>query len=307
VTHRVDVLGIGCAAIDDIIYIDGVPVADGKARVISQGRDFGGLTATALVAAARLGAACCFASRLGNDPGSLAIIRDLRQSGVVVPRRTLSSDARPVRSTVISSLGTGARAIYFTNPEVTGAHPEMSEVMVRRARVLVLDGYGFEGSLRAARIARGARVPVVADFENADHPDFRQLLALVDHLVLSQPFAEELTGTADVPEALRILWDDSRQVVAITTGGSGCSLITRDVRKVVHVPAHPVEVVETRGCGDVFHGAYAAALAFGYPVLGAIRFATVAAGLKAAQFGTRQGLPTRSEVEALLPESDLLR
>jgi sugar/nucleoside kinase (ribokinase family) len=306
VTRRIDVLGIGCAAIDDIIYIDGVPVADGKARVISQGRDFGGLTATALVTAARLGAACCFASRLGNDAGSVAIIRDLRRAGVVVPRRTLSEDARPVRSTVISSLGTGARAIYFTNPEVTGAHPEMSEKLVRRARVLVLDGYGFEGSLRAARIAREAQIPVIADFENADHQHFSELLGLVDHLVLSQPFAQELTGTASVHESLRMLWDGSRQIVAITTGATGSSVLTRGTSEVLHVPAYPVEVVETRGCGDVFHGAYAAALAFGYPILSAVRFATVAAGLKAAQFGTRQGLPTRAEVEAVLPESDRL-
>ena len=212
-----------------------------------------------------------------------------------------------MRSTVISSLGTGARAIYFANPDVTGAHPDMSEMMVRRARVLVLDGYGFDGSLRAARIAREANIPVVADFENADHEDFGQLLALIDHLILSQPFAQELTGTADVCESLSMLWDDSRQIVAITTGSTGCWVVTKGPHEAVHIPAHPVEVVETRGCGDVFHGAYAAALAFGYPILGAIRFATVAAGLKATQFGTRQGLPTRADVEALLPEGDLPR
>jgi hypothetical protein len=68
---RIDVLGIGCAAIDDTIYISGVPPTDGKVRVVAKSRSFGGLTTTALVAAARLGATCNFAGMLGNDPDSI--------------------------------------------------------------------------------------------------------------------------------------------------------------------------------------------------------------------------------------------
>ena len=305
-TRKIDVLGIGCAAIDRTMYIYGVPPADGKAVVVGEALNFGGLTATALAAAARLGARCQFAGRLGNDPDSIAVIRDLRRAGVLVSRETLSQDARPVRSTVIISLDTGMRTIYFTDPSETGAHPAMREDLVRRVRVLFLDGYGFEGSLRAARIARSAGVPIVADFEVATDGRFRELLDLVDHLILPASFAQELTGTSDVTESLRELWNGHRKLVAVTAGAAGCWAMAEDLNA-VHVPAHPVEVVETLGCGDVFHGAYAAALTFGYSVLGAIGFANVAAGLKAARFGTREGLPNRAEVEALLPTSDLQR
>ena len=303
-TRKVDVLGIGCAAIDRIIHIYGVPPTDGKAVVVGEALNFGGLTATALAAAARLGAKCQFAGRLGSDPDSVAVTRDLRRAGVLVSRETWSQDARPVRSTVIISLDTGMRTIYFTDPTESGAHPAMRDDLVRRARVLFLDGYGFEGSLRAACIARDAGVPIVADFEATTDVRFRELLDLVDHLVLPRSFAQELTGTLDVTAALHELWNDSRKLVAVTSGAAGCWAMVEDMNA-IHVPAHRVDVVETLGCGDVFHGAYAAALAFGYSPLDGIGFANSAAGLKAARFGTREGLPNRAEVEALLASSDL--
>lgn len=58
-------------------------------------------------------------------------------------------------------------------------------------------------------------------------------------------------------------------------------------------------VVDTTGCGDVFHGAYAAAFTRGLPAQARIRYAAAAA-LKATRPGPQSGIPTRAEVEALL-------
>jgi sugar/nucleoside kinase (ribokinase family) len=301
---KVDVLGIGCATIDDIIYIYGLPPVDGKARVVSKARDFGGLTATALVAAARLGASCSYAGMLGNDPDSVAVIHDLRRSGVVVSRQLLCRDARPIRSTIITSLDQGTRSIYFDTPPVTGAPPSIPERTIRNARVLLLDGYGLDGCLRATKVALSANIPVVADFELDDEKGFPQLLELVDHLILSAHFALHITGTSSITASLRALWNEGRKLVAVTDGSNGCWVTTDHARDVLHVPAYPVTPVDTTGCGDVFHGAYAAALAFGYPALGAIRFASVVAALKATHLGTRQAIPSRADVEARLPAAE---
>ena len=64
-----------------------------------------------------------------------------------------------------------------------------------------------------------------------------------------------------------------------------------------HQPALTVETVDTTGCGDVFHGAFAAALVEGQSVPEAVRFATVAAGLKATGRGGQAGIPNRAAVE----------
>jgi len=65
-----------------------------------------------------------------------------------------------------------------------------------------------------------------------------------------------------------------------------------------HQPAISVAAVDTTGCGDVFHGGYAAGLAYGWDIPTALRFAATAAGLKAMQRGGQAGIPTRAAVEA---------
>jgi hypothetical protein len=50
-----DVLGLGSVAIDDVVYADSYPLPDEKAPVLGRARYLGGLTAIALVTAARLG------------------------------------------------------------------------------------------------------------------------------------------------------------------------------------------------------------------------------------------------------------
>ena len=70
-----------------------------------------------------------------------------------------------------------------------------------------------------------------------------------------------------------------------------------------HQPAFPVSVVDTTGCGDVFHGAYAAALARGLDLAARVRFAAAAAALKATRAGGQAGIPTRAATEAFLQEN----
>ena len=74
----------------------------------------------------------------------------------------------------------------------------------------------------------------------------------------------------------------------------------RQLAKPVRQPAFAVEPIDTTGCGDVFHGAYAAAIAQGTTLAEAIRFATAAASIKAERTGGQLGYPTLGEVEQFL-------
>jgi sugar/nucleoside kinase (ribokinase family) len=72
---RFDVLGLGCTAVDDQIYVDAYPVPDVKLRVQRRERHCGGLTGTALVTASRLGARCAYAGVLGADDYSCFVLK----------------------------------------------------------------------------------------------------------------------------------------------------------------------------------------------------------------------------------------
>ena len=57
---------------------------------------------------------------------------------------------------------------------------------------------------------------------------------------------------------------------------------------------------DTTGCGDVFHGAFALAIAEVQAPLDAARFASVAAALKAQKGRGWLGMPNRAAVEDCL-------
>ncbi len=298
VAFECDVLGVGCTAVDELLYVPSFPQPDGKVRVRRRERSYGGLTGTALVAAARLGARAAFAGRLGRDDLSREVEDDLRQHGVDVTEVVHRDDARPGRATIIVDEGSGTRAVLSEALGVRGADDELPAAsVIRGARVLLVDGHGPRGSIRAARIARNAGRAVVADFERADHDDFDTLLGLVDHLILSARFAMDLGRASDPGEAAKTLWRDTRSVVVVTCGAAG-GVWYAGTGAPERYEAVQVEAKDTTGCGDVFHGAYAAALAFGWPLARRIRFASMAAALKARSGGGRAGIPARSQVDA---------
>ena len=300
---RWDVLGLGCVAVDDLHYVPVYPPPDSKVRVRRREKQGGGLTGTALVAAARLGARCAFAGVLGDDEDSRFVEDNFRREGVDTSPLVRRPGARPICSTIIVDEGGHTRTIFFDLTGSTGADPDAPPAeVIRASRVLFVDHYGVEGMARAARIARAAGRCVVADLERDEHPGFEALLELVDHLIVSRAFAARRTGTEDPAAAARHLWAEGRSVVVVTCGDEGAWFLEAGAAAPAHQPAFRVEVVDTTGCGDVFHGAYAAALARGLDLQGRVRFASAAAALKATRAGAQAGIPTRAAVEEFIQD-----
>ncbi len=301
---RFDVLGFGAVAVDDLLYVEEYPPPESKVEVLHRQRQCGGLTGTALVAAARLGSRCAYVGVLGNDELSRFVIQSLAREGIELNYRIERADARPAHSTIIVEGRRKTRTVLFSLDGALGADPSRPEAdLIRAAGVLLVDHYGLEGTIRAARIARESGVGVVADLERDPGGPFAELLSLVDHLIISRRFARELSGAEDPARAAQRLYNPDRRAVVVTCGAAGCWYVGEGCGEAArHLPAFPVEVVDTTGCGDVFHGAYAAALARGEGLQQRVVFASAAAALKATKRGGQAGCPTTAEVNAFLED-----
>jgi sugar/nucleoside kinase (ribokinase family) len=296
-----DLLGLGCVAVDDLLYLEQFPEPDAKVRVQARQRQCGGLTANALVAAARLGARCAYAGTLGDDEASQFVRHTLQREGVDLTWLRHADGARPIRSTILVEQARHTRTILFDLTGSVGAATDWPpEEVFRASRVLHVDHYGLEGMIRAARLARAAGMAVVCDLERDEWPGFEELFALVDHVVVNREFAGKRTGCPDAAAAAQALWQPGRQAVVVTCGDEGCWVLAAGQQAPWHQPAFAVPVIDTTGCGDVFHGAYAAALARGLPVHERVRVASAAAALKSTRPGAQAGCPTWAEVEELL-------
>ena len=85
------------------------------------------------------------------------------------------------------------------------------------------------------------------------------------------------------------------QVFAVTDGAEGVLMADGS-----RLPARQVQVVDTLGAGDVWHGAFALRLAEGSAEGEAVAFANAAAALKCTRAGGRLGTPSRDETERFM-------
>ncbi len=296
-----DVLGLGIVAVDDLVIVDHYPQPDSKMRGLGEIRQGGGLTGTALVAGARLGGKCAYAGMLGVDELSNWTVAELEREGVDCSLTLRSSDVKPYHAIIIVDTSNHTRTIIFTDEGVKIRPKEtIDEDYVSKAKVILIDQLGIDVMLHTTLLAKKLGIPTVADIEREDHPQTKELISHIDHLILSTSFAKKLTGKDDPIDQVKSL-HNSRACTAVTVGIKGCYYITKDNQeKVYHQKAFKVKTVDTTGCGDVFHGAYAVGIAWGWDIARCIKFASAVSALKATKAGGRAGIPDILTVEEFL-------
>ena len=175
------VLGLGAVTVDDLVYVYQYPQPGTKLHVRERRREGGGLTGTALVAAARLGARSAYYGILGKDELSLFTLLELEREGVDCSQIVHRAEARPIHSTVIVERSSGQRTILYWNARVIEPEPEeITEDMVAGCQVLLVDHTMARAGLQAARLARALHVPVVGDVEKEPEPRVLDLMGQID-------------------------------------------------------------------------------------------------------------------------------
>jgi sugar/nucleoside kinase (ribokinase family) len=292
--NQFDVAGVGCASIDDLLYVDASPTDD-KGRIEQRERQPGGNIATALVAAAELGARVAFVGRLSDRDKGADVRVDLAAHGVDLQFAVPDPSARPISATIVVYKH-GERFIAFDDVTTIGLLPGDDATPLLQARIVLLDKYALAPTLTALGTAR-SEVVIVADVEaQVDRASLEQ----VQHLVMPIAAARQLTGEKDPAAILNVLWNGRRAAVVVTDGEHGVWFRDAARPHSQFQPAFEVDAVDTTGCGDVFHGVYAVALARGLDTSECVRFAAAAGAICATGRGGRGQLPTHQKMVQIL-------
>ena len=296
-----DVLGVGISAVDDTLTVESYPQPGAKVAVLSSARHGGGLACTAIAAVAVLGGKTAFIARFGTDELSNYIRSNLSQRGVDVSHIISDPISQPYHSRIIIDRTTGERTIFYDLSRYQPVQAaDVSTELLASARVLLVDFLSAPGPLDLILKARRAKVPVVLDIEG-QCAESAAVLEHVDHLVVPEEFARWSTGQQDLCAACAALAAIPRAGTVVTAGAEGCWWTNSPQRPPVHFPAFAVKAVNTNGCGDTFHGAYALAIANNFPIREAVCFASASAAIKAAgSSGGWDALPSAAQVTGLL-------
>ena len=281
---------------DHTFHVDDIAQPPSKTRARSYAVGAGGLAANASIAVSRLGGNCIFWGRVGDDLNGRPLLAALAEQGVDVSQCRLVPEGRtPVSAVLVDPAG--ERSIFAHRGDNLGTDPAWLPLhRIDDARALLCDPRWPEGSARALDHARAQGVPSVLDGEKTETRILLELVPRVDHAVFSEPGLANYAPGLKPAEALRKAIGAGCRVAAVTQGEKGTLWMTAQDQAPRRTPAFRVQATNTTGAGDVFHGAYALAIAEGQAVEQVMRFASAAGALRARDGAT----PTRALLEALL-------
>jgi sulfofructose kinase len=294
------VVCIGVAVLDKIFTVDAIPPERTKVFARSYREIGGGPAATGAVTIARLGGQSTLLARVGDDTTGRRIVEEIAEWGVE-PRIRLAPGGRSGVSAVVIE-ASGERTIFAFADATLDADPNWLPLAVlATADAILADCRWPRGSATVLHEARRLGVTSVLDADLASDDVLPMLAPLADHVVFSRPALARYTQADDPADGLRRARRSCSGVLGVTVGADG--FLWLDGEEVRSVPAPQVTPQDTLGAGDVFHGAYALAIAEGRTVEPAAAFANAAAAIKCTRPGGRAGIPTREEVNALLSAS----
>lgn len=296
-----DVVGIGACAVDFLGIVSEFPQPDTKNQMRMLIRQGGGPVGTALVALSRLGASVSYLGKLGSDDLSRFALEDFLKEGVDINHVIKEEGAGPHFAFVIADEKSGQRTIWWTDEQVSQVKAEeINKELITSAEFLLVDEYQFEAGLEAARLAKQGGVRVVLDAESPKKQGIEKLIRLTDILIVPEEFAFGFAGSNELESSAQSLLGLGPSVVVITRGKEGSFCKTS--KSSFHQPAFQVEVVDTTGCGDVFHGASIYGMLQSWPLEIVAEFSSAVSALKCRELGGRSGIPNLKEVKEFLLE-----
>ena len=289
-----DVLCVGHACYDLVFTVDRHPGPDEKARARGFVSCGGGTAANAAMTAAKLDARTALAGYLGADIYGDQHLAELHAAGVDTRLVVRGVDATPISAIFVKPGGARSIVNYSGGTgRLTGADVPFDHL---RPRAVLFDGHQPALALAIAGWARDQGIITVLDADSVNAGN-AELVHRCQVVAASERFATEFTGARFPADGLAVLATLAPAVI-VTLGERG--LIWQRGGETGSLPAFAVDVADTTGAGDAFHGALAAGLARGMDWPDLLRFASAAGALCCTKHGARLGIPTAQEVAALL-------
>ena len=295
---RVDVVGVGLNATDTIIRLPHFPAFDSKVELLSADLKPGGQAASAMVACQAWGLRTRYIGKVGDDAAARFQEEEFSRAGVEHHLLRASNCASQIAFILVDET-TGERTILWRRDARLKILPEeLNRDWIVNARALLVDGHDVEAATQAARWAREAGIPLVADLDNL-YDGVQVLLESVDYLMASHDFPARVTGRNDLLESLPLTARRfGCRVAGATLGRQGA--IAWDGQRFVYCPGFRVKAVDTTGAGDVFHGGFVYGLLQGWAIERILEFSCAAAALNCEAVGARGGIRPVADIERLM-------
>jgi ribokinase len=304
------VVVVGSANVDLTTFTDRFPKPGETIFGRSFDLGFGGKGANQAVAARLCGAEVAMVARVGDDMFGSATIENFKGRGIdtshvhITPG--VSSGVAPIF--VDSSGQNRIIVVKGANDCLTPADVDNAANSLRGADCIVLQlEIPIETVYHTLRFARKHGIRTILNPAPAQPLDLHQA-GNADYVVPNETEAEALAGVPvrdinDARTCAQRLLDGGLRRVILTLGANGALLAVNGglpavSKEMQHVPAFPVNPVDTTGAGDAFIGSFACFLASGCEETEAISRSNLYAALSTLAVGTQKSFAGKERFDA---------
>jgi sugar/nucleoside kinase (ribokinase family) len=281
------ILGIDKPCLDETLLAGKIPGANQSVPIGDMSYQGGGKVASALVAAARLGAATGILCKLGKDKVSRFLIDDFRRHQVDVSGIVCTEGASAGYSVVLSD--PNGRMILWKAGDGELSADEVDEKKIRAAAVLHICRLG-EAERRAVEIAKKNKVLISLDGDFYS-PELAAFVGETDIFIGSEEFYQGMFPHTAADYRGNLASVQGPGIVLFTFGSRGGKGVCGKDFFEWNACSKNITVLDTAGAGDVFHGAFLAAYTRGVPPQEAAVYAAAVSALKCCFMGGRAGIP----------------
>ncbi len=278
---------VGLSTIDIVYGVDSFPRENSKILAKSQDIFVGGPATNASITFAQLGGNATLATVIGKH-GLAGFIRDELQKHSVQGIDLSSSFQEPPALSSVMVDGTGQRNVVSINAtRVLSRMAEIDQRPFEKAKILLVDGHYMQASQDWAKNAKMRGVPVVLD-AGSWKTGTEELLKNVTTTICSADFMPP--GCSTEEEVFKYLQGSGVKNIVVTRGSEPIRFSSGLITGTMQVPK--VDVVDTMGAGDIFHGAFCYYAASGLGFVEALGEATTVASESCRFRGTREWAKT---------------
>lgn len=267
----------GKQQVDDLIIQGGAP-AGNAASVMAQ-----------------LGLHTSFLGYYGESTLNKIALSELERCNVDTSLMVRNENHDPAVALVEVNPRNGERTVFYSLNNYHALKKEdISNDLLDDVQLVFVDGYDVEGNIALLTLAKEKNIPTVLDLETGDRTQLIEMLALGSHCILPLEGAQFIAQTNDMNACFEYLASITSGQIVITDGANGSWAKTP--QGIHHQVAFKTTVVDTTGCGDAFHGAYAFALLSGRDLPACMQFASAYASIVAQYLGGRTFHPSEEQV-----------
>lgn len=288
-----------------VIGIESIPEgSDGQLVETIRMSAAGTAGGTALVLA-RLGADVTSYGATGDDPAADVLRALLGRAGVATDGLVRKAEHQTSASVIPVRPDGDRPAWHCIGANGAFTLDDLDRATLAGTTHLHLGGPEFLGGPAAGELLAWAREQGMTTSLDVLAPGDPDMLAWIadalpyaDYLLPNDEQVLGFTGESDLAAGARALVGTGVGCVAVTQGAKGALVVTAD--EVVEVPAYPVEVVDTTGCGDAFSAGFLRGLSLGLDRTAAARLGCATAGQVATGLGTDAGDYSLATVESVV-------